>query len=210
MTVALQKPVRSQRKPKGQGHARKAEILQAAEKIFVEYGYEGATIRKIADEVGVSSTALYMHFRDKSEILLEICEAAFEELMALNLEIQGRDERPEAKIRHMLEVYMAFGLANPNAYRLVFCTRPQEANEGAQSAAQKLGRQVFDTFAASVGELAAAGRLKIEAKLAAETLWAGCHGIVALIITKPYFPWEDPKLLTTAMLDALFEGLVVS
>ena len=63
---------RSARKPKGEGHVRRAEILEAAERLFVECGYEGATIRKIADEVGVSSTALYMHFRDKSEILSQI------------------------------------------------------------------------------------------------------------------------------------------
>jgi AcrR family transcriptional regulator len=187
---------------------RKAEILHAAEKIFVEYGYEGATIRKIADEVGVSSTALYMHFRDKSEILLEICETAFQELKAVNVETQGRDDTPQAKIRHMLEAYMQFGLANPNAYRLVFCTRPTESTEGAQTVGQKLGREVFDTFAEAVSELSATGKLKLEPKLAAETLWAGCHGIVALIITKPYFPWENPTLLTAAMLDALFEGLV--
>ena len=64
---------RSARKPKGEGHVRRAEILAAAERIFVEHGYEGATIRKIADEVGLSSTALYMHFADKSEMLHEIC-----------------------------------------------------------------------------------------------------------------------------------------
>ena len=57
---------RSARKAKGDGHLRRAEILEAAERIFIAEGYEGATIRKIADEVGVSSTALYMHFQDKS------------------------------------------------------------------------------------------------------------------------------------------------
>src|SRR6201990_3081852 len=72
---------RSARKPKGDGHLRRAEILEAAERIFVAEGYEGATIRKIADEVGVSSTALYMHFRDKDEILLEICSGAMGRLL---------------------------------------------------------------------------------------------------------------------------------
>ncbi|MGI4819560.1 MAG: TetR/AcrR family transcriptional regulator, partial [Janthinobacterium lividum] len=62
---------RSTRKPKGEGHERRGEILAAAERIFVEKGYEGATIRKIAEEVGLSSTALYMHFADKAEILNE-------------------------------------------------------------------------------------------------------------------------------------------
>src|SRR5580704_17835253 len=62
VSMTLTKPPRSARKAKGDGHLRRAEILQAAELIFVRDGYQGATIRKIAEEVGVSSTALYMHF----------------------------------------------------------------------------------------------------------------------------------------------------
>jgi AcrR family transcriptional regulator len=203
----LQKPAKSARKPKGEGHARRAEILAAAERIFVECGYEGATIRKIADEVGVSSTALYMHFRDKSEILLEICESAFAQMKASHDAVKALDAPPETKVRMMLQDYIRFGLANPNAYRLVFLTRPQEA-EGAQSVAQRLGRQTFASFQGTVAELAAAGRLKGEAPVAAQTLWAGVHGVVSLIITKPYFDWAPLEVLTGAMLDALFDGLL--
>lgn len=212
MSAALQKPaevrpVRSARKPKGEGHVRRAEILSAAERIFVECGYEGATIRKIADEVGVSSTALYMHFREKSEILLEICETAFAQLMAANTRIAGENAPAEVRVRRMLEAYMAFGFDNPNAYRLVFCTRPQEA-QGAQTVAQRLGREVFDRFLAVVAELAGAGRLKASPEVTAQTLWAGAHGIVALVITKPYFEWAEQRQLIDAMLDGLFEGLI--
>lgn len=208
MSVVLQKPARSARKPKGEGHVRRGEILEAAERIFVECGYEGATIRKIAEEVGVSSTALYMHFRDKGQILLEICEQAFEKLLAANAEIVALPIDPVAKMRRMAEAYMAFGLANPNAYRLIFLTRPQEASEGAQDVAQRLGRQSYDRFAAVVAEAAAAGQIKGEVDVVAQTLWAGGHGLIALLITKPYFEWASQEVLTRAMMDALFEGVL--
>ena len=68
MAVAEKMVVRSARKAKGSGYLRRAEILEAAERIFIEEGYEGATIRKIAEEVGVSSTALYVHFRGKERL----------------------------------------------------------------------------------------------------------------------------------------------
>src|SRR5262249_59435002 len=131
----------SARKPKGEGHVRRAEILEAGERIFVEFGYEGATIRRIAEEVGVSSTALYMHFRDKSEILLEICERVFDRMLHDQKELVKGEASPEARVRVLLQSYMAFGLANPNAYRLVFCTRPREASEGAEKVAQRLGNE---------------------------------------------------------------------
>jgi len=93
-------PRRSARKPKGAGHLRRAEILDAAERIFVAAGYEGATIRRIADEVGVSSTALYMHFPDKACILGEICDGAVSQLLENNRAIVALRADAAARVRH--------------------------------------------------------------------------------------------------------------
>jgi AcrR family transcriptional regulator len=200
---------RSARKPKGEGHVRRAEILAAAERIFVEHGYEGATIRKIADEVGLSSTALYMHFAEKGEILHEICREAFEQLICENRAIAAVDEPAETKLRHMLEAYVRFGFSNPNAYRLIYLTRPVEARHGAQSAAQQMGAELFRTFEDLLGQLTAADRLRTDnARLAGQVFWAGAHGIVSLVITKPYFSWADRDLLTKTMIDTLLTGLI--
>lgn len=198
---------RSARKPKGEGHERRAEILQAAERIFVEQGYDGATIRKIADEVGLSSTALYMHFRDKSEILAEICRGAFARLTAATSEVRDEQGGPEDRLRRMLKGYAAFAFGNPNAYRLIYMTRPEEARMGAETAARDVGAQLYRDFQAVVDEVDAAGRLRKSAHLTAQALWAGTHGVVSLIITKPYFDWTDRDQLLDTTLDALFEGL---
>jgi AcrR family transcriptional regulator len=198
---------RSQRKPKGEGHARRAEILAAAERIFVNHGYEGATIRKIADEVGLSSTALYMHFSDKSEILHEICERAFEQLLTMNRAVLDEPGTPEQRMRRLMQSYVRFGFENPNAYRLVYMTRPLEAQQ-AQTVAQSLGYELFGAFVQVVEEAAANGRLRGETRATAQALWAGAHGVVSLMITKPYFDWVERDLLIDTLLDALFVGLL--
>src|ERR1700761_3824775 len=108
-TMQAERP-RSERKARGSGHLRRAELLAAAEKIFTVAGYEGATIRKIADEVGVSSTALYMYFQDKSQIMLEICVHALEQLYHQLDAITSSQRDPLAKVRGVLEVMMTFGL----------------------------------------------------------------------------------------------------
>ncbi|QBX38230.1 TetR/AcrR family transcriptional regulator [Brevundimonas sp. S30B] len=202
-------PARSARKPKGEGHARRAEILEAAERIFVEYGYEGATIRKIAEAVGLSSTALYMHFADKDEILHEICRQAFETLIARNQIQFSQPMTPEAKLRLMLEDYVRFGFEQPNAYRLIYLTRPQEA-DAARSAAAEIGAELYRSFEAVVAEAGAAGRLRGEVRPTAQALWAGTHGVVSLMITKPYFDWVDRDTLTRTLLNGLFNGLLKS
>ena len=199
---------RSQRKPKGQGHARRAEILAAAERIFVEHGYEGATIRKIADEVGLSSTALYMHFAEKGEILHEICRQAFAALLDMNMAVMAEPGGPEQRLRRMMRAYVDFGFANPNAYRLIYMTRPVELQHGAQLAAQELGASLYRSFEQAVEDAEADGLLRRDARTTAQALWAGCHGVVSLMITKPYFDWVDRETLVATLLDGLFAGLM--
>lgn len=199
---------RSQRKPKGEGHARRAEILAAAERIFVEHGYEGATIRKIADEVGLSSTALYMHFPEKGAILHEICRRAFASLLEAN-EAAIRDPgSPETRLQLMLRAYVNFGFENPNAYRLAYMTRPIELREGAQSAATDLGHELYRSFERTVEDIGAAGHLRGDARSTAQALWAGGHGVVSLMITKPYFDWVDREILVDTLIGGLMAGLL--
>ncbi len=209
MTVILNKPQKSARKAKGDGHLRRAEILAAAERIFLAEGYEGATIRKIADEVGVSSTALYMHFKDKDEILLEICTGAIEQLLSINSEISAEPIDSVARVRRMLEAYIHFGLSHPNAYRLVFCSSPLANSIQKQEATNMLGADCFERFVGVVREIAAEGRLRSgDARTAAQTLWAACHGLTAMIITKPSFEWAPPEAFTKVMMDSLLYGMI--
>ena len=209
MNEILQKPVKSARKAKGDGHLRRAEILRAAERIFVAEGYEGATIRKIADEVGVSSTCLYMHFRDKDEILLEICTAAMEELLSLNSEISARPVDPAERMRMMLTAYVEFALGNPNAYRLVFCASPLATSDQKQRVTQQLGALCFDRFSEVVREIAGQGRLKTgDPRTVHQALWAACHGLVSLMLTKPGFDWAPPREVTRVLIDGLLFGLI--
>ena len=208
MSLAEQKPVRSARKAKGDGYLRRVEILEAAERIFVAEGYEGATIRKIADEVGVSSTALYMHFRDKDEILHEICLAAMQALLEQNSLIAARPVDSVARVRLMLEAYVRMGLEHPNAYRLVFCSTPR-AGGPIQVATAEIGSQCYECYVGVVREIAGSGRLRVvNPDCAAQALWAACHGLVTLMITRPTVKWAPAGELTSVMVEGLLHGLV--
>lgn len=209
MTQILERSEKSARKAKGEGHSRRGEILRAAERIFVAEGCEAATIRKIADEVGVSSTALYMHFRDKDHILLEICHEAMDELLRINSTIGDRPLDPVSRVREMLGAYIQFALLNQNAYRLVFCAGSIDSSPSRQDATRALGQRCFERFSAVVAEIAADGRLRVgDPQAAAQALWAACHGLVSLRIAKPDFDWAPADTLADVMLEGLMHGLI--
>jgi TetR/AcrR family transcriptional repressor of uid operon len=52
--------------------ATRERLLEAAGEVFVECGYEGCAMVDIARRAGVTTGAIYSHFRDKSEMLLEV------------------------------------------------------------------------------------------------------------------------------------------
>jgi AcrR family transcriptional regulator len=210
LSVAATTPRRSARKAKGDGHLRRAEILEAAERIFVAEGYEGATIRKIADEVGVSSTALYMHFQDKGCILLEICERTLRLLYERNREIAAKPLDAVVRVNMMLDAYMRWGMEHPNAYQLVYSGRPLASMGDVPEDTRDISTQCYEIFRNVVREIAANGRLRSgSAESAAQVLWMSCHGVVALLGSRPNFEWADRDELIGVTLDGLLNGLVV-
>ena len=54
--------------------ARRQEILAGARTCFARYGYEGATVRRLEDEIGLSRGAIFHHFRDKDSLFLAVAE----------------------------------------------------------------------------------------------------------------------------------------
>jgi hypothetical protein len=61
-----------------------------------------------------------------------------------------------------------------------------------------------------VREIAASGRLRTgTADSAGQALWMSCHGVVALLASRPNFKWADRDELIQVTLDGLLNGLVV-
>lgn len=56
----------------------RAEILRAARNTFAAKGYDGASIRDIAQEAGLSLSALYYYFPSKQDALFELIRFAFD------------------------------------------------------------------------------------------------------------------------------------
>lgn len=54
--------------------ARRQQILAGARACFARHGYEGATVRRLEDEIGLSRGAIFHHFRDKESLFLAVAE----------------------------------------------------------------------------------------------------------------------------------------
>jgi TetR/AcrR family transcriptional regulator, transcriptional repressor of aconitase len=54
--------------------ARRGQILAGARTCFARYGYEGATVRRLEEQTGLSRGAIFHHFRDKETLFLAVAE----------------------------------------------------------------------------------------------------------------------------------------
>ena len=81
------------------------KILEAARSLFIEEGFDGVSMRKIADRIEYSPTAIYMHFADKEELFREICHEDFRKL-AQSMAGLAQVSDPVERLRRLGSAYV--------------------------------------------------------------------------------------------------------
>jgi AcrR family transcriptional regulator len=196
------------RKARGFGFERRAEILDAAERIFVTHGYAGATVRKIAEDVGVSPTALYLHFPDKYSMLMEIGSRALDEMYDEAHEIASGPGDARDKLKSVLLAHIRYGLKHKSAYQLIFTEGARDIVRDKGETREKAVRY-YRVLPRLVARLSNEDRLpKGTVHGVSQTLWAGCHGLLTYLINMPAFGWVEVDELMQLMVDGLVDGLV--
>jgi TetR/AcrR family transcriptional regulator len=101
---------------------RRNEILEAAEELFDEKGFESTTIQEIARKTDLSKGTIYLYFKSKDELLLAVCVkgiAGFRE----ELEAAAKRRRGlENKIKAVYLAYIDFFLEVPHVFRVLHDT----------------------------------------------------------------------------------------
>ncbi len=187
----------------------RTKILDAARDLFMSEGYDKVTMRRIAEAIEYSPTAIYLHFEDKDDLVLALCRQDFGKLLAA---FQGapRPADPVERLRALGRAYGRFGLENPNHYRFMFMTlmkpdhRPEPTDPGFLS---------FDVLRSAVTEAIETGAFrKGDVDAVSQVLWASVHGAVALLISLREDCWPRPPVedLVEQTVDASIRAFLAS
>jgi AcrR family transcriptional regulator len=165
-------------------------------------------MRKVANRIDHSPTAIYLHFKDKSDLLRSICDETFLKLSKALETITERMESGKCDVieglKRGLHVYVEFGLSHPRHYELTFLTRREIA--GAEE--MSTGLHAFSYLTRGVQACVNAGRLRDKrVDEMSQALWAGIHGVTALLIQQPDFPFVARKKLIKRVIDSMVDGL---
>ncbi len=98
--------------------ARRRKILDAAWSLAETEGWSGVSIRKLAEIIEYGPTVLYQHFTNKDEILRELREEAFDELIEALAEAWGK-AAPRHEIQSLAQAYLDFGIHRKVRYEVM-------------------------------------------------------------------------------------------
>jgi AcrR family transcriptional regulator len=158
----------------------RAELCRVATERFARFGYEGVTMRQLAEALGCSPKTPYRYFKDKADILATVRAQAFGKFAdALEAAAAGAPaDQPIERARRVGEAYVRFALKNRHAYRIMFdIDAPIDDSHpelGAQ--ARRAARYITD----QAEQLAKAGLIAVDPTLFGWSMWAAAHGLVML------------------------------
>lgn len=191
------------------------KILDAARELFVTEGYEGVSMRRVADKIEYSPTAIYVHFADKEELFRELCHQDYARLAEV-FQSSMISNDPIERLRQIGAIYIDFGTRYPNHYKFMFMTT-HPGHDLDEVDREVMGNPEKDAYALlkwAVQQAIDAGRFREglnDAELISQTLWAAVHGVISLQIAKggdAWVDWRPMQQRAQLMLDVTLEGLV--
>jgi AcrR family transcriptional regulator len=120
----------------------RARILENARRLIIEQGYDGLSMRQIAEAVEVSKAALYYHFRDKEQLLQAILDDDLDQIADLLTQIQQQSGDTREQIRLFIENVLGQPVERRAAIRLASQEAPR-LSEPARSAFFKAYHERF-------------------------------------------------------------------
>jgi len=98
---------------------RRKRIVDMAEAVFLESGYEGATLPAIADSAGYNKRTLYLYFKDKEDLFLAVVLRGLECLRGALKESLTGTSPDSSGLRELAAAFFDFSVDHPEYLDLI-------------------------------------------------------------------------------------------
>ena len=159
------------------GNLREA-LLTAAEKILLSGGVQGLSLRKVAQQAGVSATAPYSHFRDKRELLAVLATQGFDKLAATMEGELDRDD-PGSGLVGLARGYVDFATRYPALFQLMFGPDLGDLLDFPELA--RAGTRAFSLMEREVADRMQQAGTPHKTPTAVAAAWSIVHGLSTLL-----------------------------
>lgn len=190
---------------------RRSAMLSAVRTLIRKGGVQAVTMRSVADAIGASTTMVYSLFPDKAALISHALERDFVQLSRRLLDAAGTSGTAAERLRRVSHAYASHALEHPLQYRLLFMEqRPLTTIENSGIEYGNLSEDAYALLCGLVQALASEQGRDLSAQeiqTAAQIIWEGVHGTVALRLSTDKDPWFQ-RLALDAHLDILLDVLL--
>lgn len=191
----------------------RASLLDAALSITRASGPAALSLREVTRTVGVSPTAAYRHFGDRSQLLRAVADE-IQDRMAARMRRRMRapvdapaDQRAVQRLRGVGLGYVAFAVGDPGWFETAFFG---VAGPPVPDAAEERVPPPFALLTAALDELVAADVLTPARRAGAEFVcWSAVHGCAELMIHGPLRDADraTKRAITERVVDDIITGI---
>jgi AcrR family transcriptional regulator len=169
---------------------RRAEILDAAEALYAEKGWDSVTVDQVARSARLSRALVYVYFKDKQELLFAVGQRAMlllrdRFIAAASAEVLGME-----KIEAIGRAYMAYAFEFPHYFDFMskfhahsMSSEPSSHDVGCQEAGDAAIGAVVRAIEVGVRDGSIRSNIG-EPVMLAVSLWAFTHGLIQLAMAK--------------------------
>lgn len=168
----------------------KEKIISAATELFLEQGFERASIRMIADKIEYSPATIYLHFKDKNELFHAISERAFS-LFFEYFAVVRTVADPMERLKTLGKQYLKFASENPAYYDLMFVNRAPMEHEDQRWSGERSHSILMDTVKECMDQGLFKGHELHPLSLA---IWSSVHGLASLKLRKRLSMYKDENV----------------
>jgi AcrR family transcriptional regulator len=173
----------------------KQQILEAAMRLFEKHGYDGFSLRQVAEAIGYTPTTIYLYFKDKDQLLHTVALEGFAKFGETLQAAYNQHSTAKERIRAIGMAYLRFGLSHPLQYRLMFMQRCEFLNAKPIEGYSSVGDS-FGVLLRALEEGIAASEIRpFEARALAGLLWSAVHGVVSLTLAAGTFTHTQAEAL---------------
>lgn len=187
----------------------KERIINAARQVLLSDGYRNFSLRKIAREIDVSATSIYLHFENKDALVHMLMEKAIDRLNnQLEREVAKHDD-PISKLEALAREYVEFALTYPREYQVIYLISSDEMTRYPKEKFRK-ARRGYEIVISVLKEGVEAGFIaEKKPRIAAYTFWAQLHGVMSVVLSKRLDTRIDQQEFIDEAIDHIIKGYKV-
>jgi AcrR family transcriptional regulator len=170
---------------------RRIEIVEAAEDLYRELGWDAVTMDSVAKRARLSRALVYVYFKDKRDLHFAIAQRAMETLRQRFEETSSRARLGLEKIEAIGRAYMAYGQEFPHYFDA--CARLElHSPDGAEASPQEAltieaSHRVHEIVVEALAMGQRDGTIRADVgdlNVTSRALWGFTHGLIQIAITK--------------------------